>query len=91
MKAGCNDNVDLVTPKRRARERGIPVEVLRVNHGEHVDLADVDLVFLGGGPDREQRLASEDLMRMRDDLHAYVEDNGVLLAICGGFRSSGII
>ena len=84
---GDGGNVKVL--ERRARERGIPVEVLRVNHGEHVDLADVDLVFLGGGPDREQRLASEDLMRMRDDLHAYVEDNGVLLAICGGFQILG--
>ncbi|GAA6490334.1 MULTISPECIES: MurT ligase domain-containing protein [Gordonibacter] len=84
---GDGGNVKVL--ERRARERGIPVEVLRVNHGEHVDLADVDLVFLGGGPDREQRLASEDLMRMRDDLHAYVEDDGVLLAICGGFQILG--
>lgn len=28
-------------------------------------------------------------MRMRDDLHAYVEDDGVLLAICGGFQILG--
>ena len=84
---GDGGNVKVL--ERRARERGIPVEVRRVNHGEHVDLAGVDLVFLGGGPDREQRLASEDLMRMRDDLHAYVEDDGVLLAICGGFQILG--
>ncbi|WP_417350965.1 MurT ligase domain-containing protein [Gordonibacter pamelaeae] len=84
---GDGGNVKVL--ERRARERGISVEVRRVNHGEHVDLAGVDLVFLGGGPDREQRLASEDLMRMRDDLHAYVEDDGVLLAICGGFQILG--
>ena len=84
---GDGGNVKVL--ERRARDRGIPVEVRRVNHGEHVDLAGVDLVFLGGGPDREQRLASEDLMRMRDDLHAYVEDDGVLLAICGGFQILG--
>ena len=84
---GDGGNVKVL--ERRARERGIPVEVRRVNHGEHVALAGVDLVFLGGGPDREQRLASEDLMRMRDDLHAYVEDDGVLLAICGGFQILG--
>ncbi len=84
---GDGGNVKVL--ERRARERGIPVEVRRVNHGEHVDLAGVDLVFLGGGPDREQRLASEDLMRMRDDLHAYVEEDGVLLAICGGFQILG--
>ena len=84
---GDGGNVSVLA--QRARRRGIPVEVVRVNHGEKVDLSGVDLVFLGGGPDREQRLASQDLMRMRDDLRAYVEDDGVLLAICGGFQVLG--
>lgn len=73
----------------RLRDRGIPVEVKQVRYGESVDLREVDLVFLGGGPDREQRLASTELMRMRDDLHAFVEDDGVLLAICGGYQILG--
>lgn len=84
---GDGGNVSVLA--QRARRRGIPVEVVRVNHGEQVDLEGVDLVFLGGGPDREQRLASEDLMRMREALHAYVEDDGVLLAICGGYQILG--
>lgn len=84
---GDGGNVKVL--ERRALDRGVPVEVLRVNHGEHVDLTGVDLVFLGGGPDREQRLASEGLMGMRDDLRAYVEDDGVLLAICGGYQILG--
>lgn len=75
--------------ERRLRWRGIPVEVKRVNHGESVDLAGVDLVVISGGPDREQRLASAELMRMRDDLHTFVEDNGVVLAICGGYQILG--
>ncbi|WP_241963546.1 MurT ligase domain-containing protein [Gordonibacter sp. 28C] len=84
---GDGGNVKVL--ERRALDRGIPVEVRRVNHGEQVDLAEADLVFLGGGPDREQRLASEGLMGMRDDLHAFVEDDGVLLAICGGYQILG--
>lgn len=84
---GDGGNVKVL--ERRALDRGIPVEVRRVNHGEQVDLAEVDLVFLGGGPDREQRLASEGLMGMRDDLRAFVEDDGVLLAICGGYQILG--
>ncbi|MBX9032465.1 MurT ligase domain-containing protein [Gordonibacter massiliensis (ex Traore et al. 2017)] len=84
---GDGGNVKVL--ERRALDRGVSVEVLRVNHGEHVDLTGVDLVFLGGGPDREQRLASEGLMGMRDDLRAYVEDDGVLLAICGGYQILG--
>lgn len=74
---------------KRAAWRTIPVEVIPVNHGGTIDLSTADIVFLGGGPDREQRLASEELLRMRDDLAAYVEADGVLLAICGGYQILG--
>ena len=84
---GDGGNVRIL--EQRLRWRGVPVEVKRVNHGQTVDLANVDLVMLGGGPDREQRLASAELMGMRDQLHAYVEDGGVLLAICGGYQILG--
>ena len=84
---GDGGNVRIL--EQRCRWRGIPVEVRRVNHGETIDLDDVDLVFLGGGPDREQRMASEDLMRMKDDLRAFVEADGTLLAICGGYQILG--
>lgn len=84
---GDGGNVRIL--EQRLRWRGIPVEVKRVNHGETVDLSDVDLVMLGGGPDREQRLASAELMGMREQLHAYVEGGGVLLAICGGYQILG--
>ena len=84
---GDGGNVRILA--QRLRWRGIPVEVKRINHGETVDLSGVDLVVLGGGPDREQRLASVELMRMRDDLRAYVENGGVLLAICGGYQILG--
>lgn len=75
--------------ERRLRQRGIPVEIRRVNHGESIDLSEVDLVFLGGGPDREQRLASQELLAMAADLRAFVEKDGALLAICGGYQILG--
>lgn len=84
---GDGGNVRIL--ERRLAWRGVPVEVVRVNHGQTVDLSRVDLVVLGGGPDREQRLASVELVRMRDDLKAYVEDDGVLLAVCGGYQILG--
>ncbi len=84
---GDGGNVRIL--EQRCSWRGIPVEVRRVFHGQEIDLSAVDLVFLGGGPDREQRLASADLMTLRDDLAAYVEDDGALLAICGGYQILG--
>ena len=75
--------------EQRCRWRGIPVEVRRVEHGQTIDLSEVDLVFLGGGPDRDQKLASSRLMRMRDDIVRFVEEDGALLAICGGYQILG--
>lgn len=75
--------------EQRLKWRGIPVEVRRIHHNESIDLTEVDLVFMGGGPDREQKLASEQLLAMRDDLAAYVEADGPLLAICGGYQILG--
>jgi CobQ-like glutamine amidotransferase family enzyme/UDP-N-acetylmuramyl tripeptide synthase len=83
------DNGNVCVLESRLRWRGLPVEVRVVNEADNAALDDADLVFLGGGPDREQHLASEDLMKMRDALAAYVEDDGVLLAICGGYQIAG--
>lgn len=84
---GDGGNVRIL--KQRLRWRGIPVEVRRIQHGEAVDFSQVDLVFMGGGPDREQKLASEQLLAMRDELAVYVEGDGPLLAICGGYQILG--
>ena len=84
---GDGGNVRILS--ERLAWRGIPVQVKRVEYGESVDLGDVDLVFLGGGPDREQKLASAELMRMKDELAAYVKEDGPVLAICGGYQILG--
>ena len=75
--------------QQRLAWRGIPVEVRRVCHGDAIDLARVDLIMMGGSPDREQKLASADIVAMRDELDAYVQDMGPLLAICGSYQMLG--
>ena len=84
---GDGGNVTVLA--ERARKRGIEVEVVRVQHGQKIDLSSADIVFFGGGPDREQRLASLDMLEQAACLRSYVEDNGVLLAICGGYQILG--
>lgn len=71
---------------QRCRWREIPVEVEAVHFGEEAHLDSADIVMLGGGPDREQKLASEALFAMKDELRTYIESNGPLLAICGGYQ-----
>lgn len=74
---------------KRMQWRGIPVEVEQIHYGDSVDLTQADIVMMGGGPDREQKLATECLMQIKHDLSSYVDNGGVLLAICGGYQISG--
>ncbi len=74
---------------QRCRWRSIPVEIVEVKYGDTADLSSADIVFLGGGPDREQRLAADQLLAMKGLLEDYVERDGVLLAICGGYQLLG--
>ena len=49
----------------------------------------LDIVLLGDGSDREQMLVCEKLKEIQKDFKAYVEDNGVVIAICGGYQLLG--
>lgn len=84
---GDGGNVRIL--EQRLRWRGIPVEVRKLHYGDPIGFDDVDLVFLGGGPDREQKLASEELEAVRDEFADYIEQGGPLLGICGGYQILG--
>ena len=56
--------------------------------GEKIDFSKLDIVLLGGGSDREQELVCGFLKDIKDDFKAYVEDGGVVLAVCGGISAS---
>lgn len=73
----------------RLQTRGIPVEINEICHEDQVDFTTVDLVFFGGGTDRQQRCALDDLMVMKDDLHAYISRGGVLFAVGNGYSLLG--
>ena len=54
------DRGNILTLQRRAEWRGIPVEVRAVGRGPAPDLSDIDLIFWGGGQDRDQELVFTD-------------------------------
>ena len=73
----------------RCRWRGIDVQVTEYRLDDPVDFSGTDLVLLGGGSDREQQIVCTWLRKIREDFHAYVEDGGTVLAICGGYQLLG--
>ncbi|EHJ52251.1 lipid II isoglutaminyl synthase subunit GatD [Streptococcus macacae] len=48
-----------------------------------------DLIFFGGGQDYEQSIVAKDLPNKKENLARFIENEGVGLAICGGFQLLG--
>lgn len=80
---------NITTITRRCQWRGITVETDSIVGSEPIHFTDYDLVFLGGGSDREQLLVRDKLISMKNELTSYVNDGGVLLAVCGGYQLLG--
>ena len=84
------DRGNVLALVRRAEWRGIPVEVSERSLGDRLDPDQVDLVFFGGGQDREQAVVSPDFLRQKGDaVREAVEDGAALLAVCGGYQLLG--
>lgn len=83
------DGGNILVLRKRLEWRGIGCEVQEVHIDDRPSFSDVDIVFIGGGSDREQRIVCEHLLAERSELAAYVEDGGVLAAVCGGYQLLG--
>jgi lipid II isoglutaminyl synthase (glutamine-hydrolysing) len=84
------DRGNIMVLATRARRRGIDVAVCEAGLGEDIDAGDADLFFIGGGEDRQQRIAVGDLVdRKRGPLEAAVAGGAVVLAVCGGYQLLG--
>ncbi len=53
------------------------------------DYDDIDLILIGGGSDRTQSIVYNDLLKQRQDLENYIENDGVILTICGSYQMFG--
>lgn len=75
--------------ERRCAAREIEATVIGVDIGDEWSVEEADIVLVGGGQDREQRRVQTDLQRRGDDLRDYIDNDGVVLAVCGGFQLFG--
>jgi len=83
------DRGNVLTLKARCRWRNIDLEVRQVSLGDDLSLEEADILFLGGGSDREQNILGRDLSSKAGDLKQAVEEGLVVLAICGGYQLFG--
>ncbi len=84
------DRGNVIFLERRCRWRGIGFEYAGVGPDESFDPAAHDLIYIGGGQDRDQRAVAADLVvRKRESIAAAVGDGAALLAVCGGYQLLG--
>jgi lipid II isoglutaminyl synthase (glutamine-hydrolysing) len=83
------DRGNIAVLARRAAWRGHELEVRPVSLGDPVVPGEHDLLYVGGGQDREQALVAQDLVAKRDGVVAAVAGGAALLAVCGGYQLLG--
>ncbi len=84
------DRGNLLLLEQRCGWRGIACTITAMTLGDRLDPEAHDLVYLGGGQDRDQLLCAEDLTTVKaEGMHAHAARGGTVLAVCGGFQLLG--
>ncbi len=84
------DRGNLLCLQQRMRWHGHDCRIKNIRLGEKIDYASIDMIFLGGGSDREQGLVYRDLVGRSDEFMAHIEDGMPVLCICGAYQLLGI-
>ncbi len=83
------DRGNILSLSHRLKKRDMDAEVIEFGIDNAIDFASLDIVLLGGGSDREQKLVCERLRAAKGDLCGYIENGGVFLALCGSYPMLG--
>jgi lipid II isoglutaminyl synthase (glutamine-hydrolysing) len=83
------DRGNIAVLSRRAAWRGHELEVRAVSMGDPLEPGEHDLLYIGGGQDREQALVAQDLVAKSDGVRQSVSGGAALLAVCGGYQLLG--
>ncbi len=75
---------------KRASWRGISANLIACTKEDEIpDFQTADILFLGGGPASAEEMVCGLLKEKREEFRTYLEQDGVLLATCGGFSMLG--
>jgi lipid II isoglutaminyl synthase (glutamine-hydrolysing) len=83
------DRGNIAVLARRAAWRGHELVVDAVSMGDALQPGAHDLLYVGGGQDREQALVAVDLAAKSESVHESVVAGAAVLAVCGGYQLLG--
>lgn len=85
---GDNGNLEIL--KYRLSSRNIDMILDSYTIGDSFpDLSKYDLVFMGGGSDKEQKLVAGDLIAYKDKIKKSIKSGTFYLLICGAYQLFG--
>ena len=85
---GDKGNIECM--RKRLTWRGIGANVTScTNKNDIIDFDNTDIIFVGGGSDREQEIVCTKLLKYKKELSDFVERGGSLVAVCGGYQLLG--
>jgi CobQ-like glutamine amidotransferase family enzyme len=83
------DRGNIAVFAQRAAWRGHELHVDAITIGDELRPGAHDLLYVGGGQDREQALVAVDIAAKAEPLREAVEGGAALLAVCGGYQLLG--
>lgn len=83
------DRGNIASMVYRLAKRGIECEVIEYDIGDDIDFENTDIIYIGGGTDKDHNAVCEELLRYKEEFKEYVDKGGVMLSVCGGFEILG--
>lgn len=83
------DRGNIASLSYRLEKRGIECEITEYGISDDIDFENTDIIYIGGGSDKDQHTVLTELLKYKDQIKKYVEDGKSVLAVCSGFELLG--
>ncbi len=85
---GDNGNIEILKYRCNKRNIEVNIDTYTINQ-EEPQFSKYDLIFLGGGSDKEQRVVAKDILKYKKQIENSIKKGTFYLLICGGFQLFG--
>lgn len=80
------DRGNIIAITQRCKWRSIETTFTAISQDVKLDPKKFDIYFFGGGQDVQQEIVGRDLQKKAKDIKKAVEQDAVILSICGGYQ-----
>ena len=80
---------NVLAAEKILKENGESVSVDKITLGENADLSEYDLIYIGSGTERNQKVVLEDLRKYKDMLIKYIDSGKTALLTGNSFEMLG--